>query len=59
MDHAAMQLRIRTSDREKLKFTMIRGEGRMLGGLGGGEPQRRGWRHWPSGFAGSRAEGGC
>lgn len=42
MDHAAVQLQIRTTDGEKLKFTMMRGEGRMLGGLGGGEPQRRG-----------------
>jgi hypothetical protein len=42
MDHAAVALEIRTTDGEKLKLTMMRGEGRLLGKLGGGEGQRRG-----------------
>jgi hypothetical protein len=42
MDHAAVALEIRTTDGEKLKLTMMRGEGRVLGKLGGGEGQRRG-----------------
>jgi hypothetical protein len=42
IDHAAVQLQIKTTGGEKLKFTMMRGKGRMLGGPGGGEPQRRG-----------------
>jgi hypothetical protein len=42
MDHAAVQLEIRTTSGEKLKLTLMRGKGRMLGGLGGGELQRRG-----------------
>jgi hypothetical protein len=42
MDHAAVQLQIRTTTGEKLKLTLMRGEGRILGGLGGREPQRRG-----------------
>jgi hypothetical protein len=42
MDHAAVSLEIRTTDGEKLKLMMMRGEGRVLGRLGGGEGQRRG-----------------
>jgi hypothetical protein len=42
LDHAAVRLEIRTSDGEKHKFMLMRGEGKILGGLGGGEPQRRG-----------------
>jgi hypothetical protein len=42
MDHAAVALEIRTTDGEKLKLTMMRGEGRVLGKLAGGEGQRRG-----------------
>jgi hypothetical protein len=42
LDHAAVRLQIRTTDGEKLKLMLMRGEGRVLGGLGGGEPQRQG-----------------
>jgi hypothetical protein len=42
MDHAAVQLEIRTTAGEKLKLTLMRGKGRVFGGLGGGEPQRQG-----------------
>jgi hypothetical protein len=42
LDHAAVQLQIKTTGGEKLKLTLMRGKGRMLGGLGGGEPQRQG-----------------
>jgi hypothetical protein len=42
LDHAAVRLEIRTTDGEKLKLMMMRGEGKLLGGLGGGEPQRLG-----------------
>lgn len=41
MDGVAVTLKLRTSDGEKLKLTMMRGTGR-LGGLGGGEDQRQG-----------------
>lgn len=41
MDKAAVTLKLRTSDGEKLKLTMMRGSG-PLGGLGGGEDQRLG-----------------
>jgi hypothetical protein len=42
MDHAAVQLQIKTTGGEKLKLTLMRGKGRALGGLGGGEQQRQG-----------------
>ena len=42
LDHAAVRLQIRTTDGEKLKLMLMRGEGKMLGKLGGGEAQRRG-----------------
>jgi hypothetical protein len=42
LDHAAVRLQIKTTDGEKLKLMLMRGEGKLLGGLGGGEPQRRG-----------------
>jgi hypothetical protein len=42
LDHAAVRLEIRTTDGKKLKLMLMRGEGRMLGKLGGGESQRRG-----------------
>jgi hypothetical protein len=42
LDHAAVRLEIRTTEGEKLKLMMMRGEGKLLGGLGGGEPQRLG-----------------
>jgi hypothetical protein len=41
MDRAAVTLKLKTSDGEKLKLTMMRGTG-PLGGLGGGEVQREG-----------------
>jgi hypothetical protein len=42
LDHAAVRLQIRTAEGEKLKLMLMRGEGKILGGLGGGEPQRHG-----------------
>jgi hypothetical protein len=42
LDHAAVRLEIRTTDGEKLKLMLMRGEGKLLGGLGGGEAQRQG-----------------
>ena len=42
LDHAAVRLRIQTTDGEKLKLMLMRGEGKILGGLGGGEAQRQG-----------------
>ena len=41
MDKAAVTLKLRTTDGEKLKLMMMRGTG-PLGGLGGGEDQRQG-----------------
>lgn len=41
MDGAAVTLKLRTTDGEKLKLMMMRGSG-PLGGLGGGEHQRSG-----------------
>lgn len=42
LDHAAVRVEIHTTGDEKLKLMMMRGEGKVLGGLGGGEAQRRG-----------------
>src|SRR4051794_17752662 len=42
LDHAAVRLEIKTTDGEKLKVMLMRGEGRLLGKLGGGEAQRQG-----------------
>ena len=42
LDHAAVRLEIRRTDGEKLKVMLMRGEGKLLGGLGGGEAQRQG-----------------
>jgi hypothetical protein len=42
LDHAAVRLEIKTTGGEKLKLMLMRGEGKILGGLGGGEDQRRG-----------------
>jgi hypothetical protein len=42
LDHAAVRLEIKKTDGEKLKLMMMRGEGKLLGGLGGGEAQRQG-----------------
>jgi hypothetical protein len=41
MDKAAVTLKLKTTDGEKLKLTMMRGTG-PLGGLGGGEEQKQG-----------------
>lgn len=41
MDGAAVTLKMKTTDGEKLKLMMMRGTG-PLGGLGGGEEQREG-----------------
>ncbi len=41
MDKAAVTVKLRTTDGEKLKLMMMRGTG-PLGGLGGGEDQRQG-----------------
>ncbi|WP_137144288.1 hypothetical protein [Mycolicibacterium sp. CR10] len=41
MDGAAVKLKIRTTDGDTLKLTMMRGTG-MFGTLGGGETQRHG-----------------
>jgi hypothetical protein len=54
MDRASVTLKLRTSDGEKLKLTMMRGEGR----LGGGETQRQGVQalgEWFARHAGSAA----
>jgi hypothetical protein len=42
LDHAAVRLEVGTTDGEKLKLMLMHGEGKILGGLGGGETQRRG-----------------
>jgi hypothetical protein len=42
LDHAAVRLEIRTVDGEKHKLMLMRGEGKVLGKLGGGESQRQG-----------------
>jgi hypothetical protein len=52
LDHAAVRLEIRTSDGNKLKLMLMRGEGKVLGGLGGGEPQRQGLEALAEWFAG-------
>jgi hypothetical protein len=41
MDHAAVTLKLRTTEGQKLKLTMMRGTG-PLAGMGGGEAQRAG-----------------
>jgi hypothetical protein len=42
LDHAAVRLEIKQTDGEKLKVMLMRGEGKLLGKLGGGEAQRTG-----------------
>jgi hypothetical protein len=42
LDHAAVRLEIKKTDGGKLKVMLMRGEGKLLGKLGGGEPQRQG-----------------
>ena len=51
MDKAAAKLELKTTDGEKLKLTMMRGNG-PLGGLGGGEDQRQGFEALAAWFAG-------
>ncbi len=42
LDHAAIRLEIKTTGGEELKLMLMRGEGKLLGKLGGGESQRQG-----------------
>lgn len=42
LDHAAIRLEIKTTEGGKLKLMLLRGEGKLLGKLGGGEAQRQG-----------------
>jgi hypothetical protein len=42
LDHAAVRLEIKSTEGEKLKVMLMRGEGKLLGRLGGGEAQRQG-----------------
>jgi hypothetical protein len=42
LDHAAVRLEIKKADGGKLKLMLMRGEGKLLGKLGDGEPQRLG-----------------
>jgi hypothetical protein len=51
MDEAAVTLKLKTTDGEKLKLTMMRATG-PLGGLGGGEDQRQGVEALGAWFAG-------
>jgi hypothetical protein len=51
LDHAAVRLQIETTAGEKLKLMLMRGEGKLLGGLGGGETQRRGLEALASWFS--------
>ena len=50
MDKAAVTLRLKSTDGEKLKLMMMRGTG-PLGGLGGGEDQRSGFEALGAWFA--------
>jgi hypothetical protein len=42
LDHAAVRLEIKRADGAKLKVMLMRGEGKLLGRLGGGAVQRQG-----------------
>ena len=53
VDGAAVTLKLRTSDGEKLKLMLMRGTG-PLGGLGGGETQRQGVEALGAWFAAAR-----
>ena len=50
MEKAAVTLKLKTTDGEKLKLMMMRGTG-PLGGLGGGEDQRSGFEALGAWFA--------
>jgi hypothetical protein len=41
-DHVAVRLKLKTTSGEKLNLMLMRGEGRVVGKLGGGESQRQG-----------------
>ena len=51
LDYAAVRLEIRTTDGEQLKLMLMRAEGKLLGKLGGDEPQRRGLEALASWFS--------
>jgi hypothetical protein len=51
MDKASVALKLHTTDGQKLKLIMMRGDG-PLGGLGGGETQRQGVQALGEWFAG-------
>ena len=55
LDHAAVRLQIHTTDGEKLKLMLMRGEGKLLGKLGGGEAQRQGLEALGEWFSGIEA----
>ena len=42
LDETADRIEIRTTDGETVKLMLMRGEGKLLGNLGGGESQRQG-----------------
>jgi hypothetical protein len=42
MDHTAVSLTIKTTDGQKLKLTLMRGEGKLMAKLAGGEFQQQG-----------------
>ena len=42
LDHAAVRLEVKKAEGEKLRVMLMRGEGKLLGRLGGGEAQRKG-----------------
>jgi hypothetical protein len=50
-DHAAVRLKLKTTDGEKLNLMLMRGEGRVFGKLGGGESQRQGLEALAAWFA--------
>jgi hypothetical protein len=54
-DHVAVRLKLRTTSGEKLNLMLMRGEGRVLGKLSGGEGQRRGLEALAGWFAGIRS----
>ena len=58
LDHAGIRLEVRTTDGEKLKLMLMRGDGKVLGGLGGGEAQRQGIEALASWFQGSSGQPG-
>jgi hypothetical protein len=42
LDYAAVRMELRTTDGEELRLMLMRAEGKLLGKLGGDEPQRQG-----------------